>query len=179
MKQSSILFREAKEYIPGGVNSPVRAFNGVGGNPVFFERGEGPYLFDVDGNSYIDYVGSWGPMILGHSNPVIIDAVKAVLDKGLGFGAPTEIETSLAKKVCQIMPSIELVRMVSSGTEATMSAIRLARGYTNRDKILKFEGCYHGHSDSPACESWLWSINFGCAYISWSAGRFSSTYFDA
>ena len=114
MKQSSILFREAKEYIPGGVNSPVRAFNGVGGDPVFFDRGEGPYLFDVDGNSYIDYVGSWGPMILGHSNPVIVDAVKSVLDKGLGFGAPTEIETSLAKKVCQIMPSIELVRMVSS-----------------------------------------------------------------
>ena len=161
MKQSSILFREAKEYIPGGVNSPVRAFNGVGGNPVFFERGEGAYLFDVDGNSYIDYVGSWGPMILGHSNPVIIDAVKAVLDKGLGFGAPTEIETSLAKKVCQIMPSIELVRMVSSGTEATMSAIRLARGYTNRDKILKFEGCYHGHSDSLLVKAGSGALTLG------------------
>ena len=161
MKQSSILFREAKEYIPGGVNSPVRAFNGVGGNPVFFERGEGAYLFDVDGNSYIDYVGSWGPMILGHSNPVIIDAVKAVLDKGLGFGAPTEIETSLAKKVCQIMPSIELVRMVSSGTEATMSAVRLARGYTNRDKILKFEGCYHGHADSLLVKAGSGALTFG------------------
>ena len=161
MKQSSILFREAKEYIPGGVNSPVRAFNGVGGNPVFFDRGEGAYLFDVDGNSYIDYVGSWGPMILGHSNPVIIDAVKAVLDKGLGFGAPTEIETSLAKKVCQIMPSIELVRMVSSGTEATMSAIRLARGYTNRDKILKFEGCYHGHSDSLLVKAGSGALTLG------------------
>ncbi len=161
MKQSSILFKEAKEYIPGGVNSPVRAFNGVGGDPVFFERGEGAYLFDVDGNSYIDYVGSWGPMILGHSNPIIIDAVKAVLDKGLGFGAPTEIETSLAKKVCQIMPSIELVRMVSSGTEATMSAIRLARGYTNRDKILKFEGCYHGHSDTLLVKAGSGALTLG------------------
>ena len=161
MNQSSILFKEAKEYIPGGVNSPVRAFNGVGGDPVFFERGEGAYLFDVDGNSYIDYVGSWGPMILGHSNPVIINAVKAVLDKGLGFGAPTQIETSLAKKVCQIMPSIELVRMVSSGTEATMSAIRLARGYTNRDKILKFEGCYHGHSDSLLVKAGSGALTLG------------------
>ncbi len=161
MNQSSILFNEAKEYIPGGVNSPVRAFNGVGGDTVFFDRGEGAYLFDVDGNSYIDYVGSWGPMILGHSNPVIIGAVKSVLDKGLGFGAPTQIETSLAKKVCQIMPSIELVRMVSSGTEATMSAIRLARGYTNRDKILKFEGCYHGHSDSLLVKAGSGALTLG------------------
>ena len=148
MNRSSTLFNEAKNYIPGGVNSPVRAFKGVGGEPIYFERGEGAYLYDVDGNKYIDYVGSWGPMILGHSNPSIVDAVRAELDKGLGFGAPTEIETSLAKKICQLMPSIELVRMVSSGTEATMSAIRLARGYTKRDKIVKFEGCYHGHSDS-------------------------------
>jgi len=161
MNQSSILFKEAKKYIPGGVNSPVRAFNGVGGDPVFFDRCEGAYLFDVYGNSYIDYVGSWGPMILGHSNPVIIDAVKSVLDKGLGFGAPTQIETSLAKKVCQIMPSIELVRMVSSGTEATMSAIRLARGYTNRDKILKFEGCYHGHSDSLLVKAGSGALTLG------------------
>ena len=161
MNQSSILFKEAKKYIPGGVNSPVRAFNGVGGDPVFFDRSEGAYLFDVDGNSYIDYVGSWGPMILGHSNPLIIDAVKSVLDKGLGFGAPTQIETSLAKKVCQIMPSIELVRMVSSGTEATMSAIRLARGYTNRDKILKFEGCYHGHSDSLLVKAGSGALTLG------------------
>jgi len=161
MNQSSILFKEAKKYLPGGVNSPVRAFNGVGGDPVFFDRGEGAYLFDVDGNSYIDYVGSWGPMILGHSNPLIIDAVKSVLDKGLGFGAPTQIETSLAKKVCQIMPSIELVRMVSSGTEATMSAIRLARGYTNRDKILKFEGCYHGHSDSLLVKAGSGALTLG------------------
>ena len=148
MDRSSTLFNEAKNYIPGGVNSPVRAFKGVGGEPIYFERGEGAYLYDVDGNAYIDYVGSWGPMILGHSNPFIVDAVRTELDNGLGFGAPTEIETSLAKKICQLMPSIELVRMVSSGTEATMSAIRLARGYTKRDKIVKFEGCYHGHSDS-------------------------------
>ena len=161
MNRSSALFKEAQDYIPGGVNSPGRAFIGVGGTPIFFDRGEGAYLYDVDGNSYIDYVGSWGPMILGHSNPVIIDAVKSVLDKGLGFGAPTQIETSLAKKVCQIMPSIELVRMVSSGTEATMSAIRLARGYTNRDKILKFEGCYHGHSDSLLVKAGSGALTLG------------------
>ena len=161
MNRSSTLFSEAKEFIPGGVNSPVRAFNGVGGEPIFFERGLGAYLYDVDGNSYIDYVGSWGPMILGHANPVIIDAVKAVLDKGLGFGAPTAIETSLAKKVCQLVPSIELVRMVSSGTEATMSAIRLARGFTKRDKILKFEGCYHGHSDSLLVKAGSGALTLG------------------
>ena len=161
MNRSSTLFKEAKDYIPGGVNSPVRAFNGVGGDPIFFDHGEGAYLYDVDGNKYIDYVGSWGPMILGHANPVIIDAVKAVLDKGLGFGAPTEIETSLAKKVCQIVPSIDLVRMVSSGTEATMSAIRLARGFTGRDKILKFEGCYHGHSDSLLVKAGSGALTLG------------------
>ncbi|WP_416651509.1 glutamate-1-semialdehyde 2,1-aminomutase [Candidatus Pseudothioglobus sp. Uisw_086] len=161
MNRSSALFKEAQDYMPGGVNSPVRAFNGVGGTPIFFERGEGAYLYDVDGNSYIDYVGSWGPMILGHANPVIIDSVKAVLEKGLGFGAPTEIETSLAKKVCNLVPSIDLVRMVSSGTEATMSAIRLARGYTGRDKILKFEGCYHGHSDSLLVKAGSGALTLG------------------
>ena len=161
MDRSSTLFKEAKDYIPGGVNSPVRAFNGVGGDPIFFDRGKGAYLYDVDGKKYIDYVGSWGPMILGHANPIIIDAVKAVLDKGLGFGAPTELETSLAKKVCQIVPSIELVRMVSSGTEATMSAIRLARGFTGRDKILKFEGCYHGHSDSLLVKAGSGALTLG------------------
>jgi glutamate-1-semialdehyde 2,1-aminomutase len=148
MNKSLKLFNEAKTVIPGGVNSPVRAFNGVGGTPVFFDHGEGAYLFDVDGNKYIDYVASWGPMILGHANKTVINAVEKELKNGLGFGAPTQIETELAKKVCDLMPSIELVRMVSSGTEATMSAIRLARGYTKRDKIVKFEGCYHGHSDS-------------------------------
>ena len=161
MNRSSTLFNEAKNYIPGGVNSPVRAFKGVGGDPIYFERGEGAYLYDVDGNAYIDYVGSWGPMILGHSNPFIVDAVRTELDKGLGFGAPTEIETSLAKKICQLMPSIELVRMVSSGTEATMSAIRLARGYTKRDKIVKFEGCYHGHSDSLLVKAGSGALTLG------------------
>ena len=161
MERSSTLFNEAKNYIPGGVNSPVRAFQGVGGEPIYFERGEGAYLYDVDGNAYIDYVGSWGPMILGHSNPFIVDAVRIELDKGLGFGAPTEIETSLAKKICQLMPSIELVRMVSSGTEATMSAIRLARGYTKRDKIVKFEGCYHGHSDSLLVKAGSGALTLG------------------
>ena len=161
MDRSSTLFNEAKNYIPGGVNSPVRAFQGVEGEPIYFERGEGAYLYDVDGNAYIDYVGSWGPMILGHSNPFIVDAVRAELDKGLGFGAPTEIETSLAKKICQLMPSIELVRMVSSGTEATMSAIRLARGYTKRDKIVKFEGCYHGHSDSLLVKAGSGALTLG------------------
>ena len=161
MQHSSSLFNEAKKYIPGGVNSPVRAFNGVEGEPIYFERGEGAYLFDVDGNSYIDYVGSWGPMILGHANPIILDAVKSLLSKGLGFGAPTEIETLLAKKVCQLIPSIEMVRMVSSGTEATMSAIRLARGYTGRDKIVKFEGCYHGHSDSLLVKAGSGALTLG------------------
>jgi len=161
MDQSSALFNEAKNYIPGGVNSPVRAFKGVGGEPIYFERGKGAYLYDVDGNKYIDYVGSWGPMILGHSNQSIVDAVRAQLDKGLGFGAPTEIETSLAKKICQLMPSIELVRMVSSGTEATMSAIRLARGYTKRDKIVKFEGCYHGHSDALLVKAGSGALTLG------------------
>ena len=161
MSQSSTFFNAAKNYIPGGVNSPVRAFNGVGGDPIYFERGEGAYLYDVDGKEYVDYVGSWGPMILGHSNPVILDAVRRTLDNGLSFGAPTEIETELAKKVCQLVPSIELVRMVSSGTEATMSAIRLARGYTNRDKIVKFEGCYHGHSDSLLVKAGSGALTLG------------------
>ena len=161
MSRSSTFFNAAKNYIPGGVNSPVRAFNGVGGDPIYFERGKGAYLVDVDGKEYIDYVGSWGPMILGHSNPVILNAVREILGKGLSFGAPTEIETQLAKKVCELVPSIELVRMVSSGTEATMSTIRLARGYTNRDKIVKFEGCYHGHSDSLLVKAGSGALTLG------------------
>ncbi|OOR89769.1 glutamate-1-semialdehyde-2,1-aminomutase [Moraxella caviae] len=143
-----ILFEKAKRHIPGGVNSPVRAFAGVGGTPVFISRASGAYMYDTDGRAYIDYVGSWGPMILGHGHPKVIDAVKAAADDGLSFGAPTPFETTMADIIADIVPSIELVRMVSSGTEATMSAIRLARGYTGRDKIVKFEGCYHGHSDS-------------------------------
>jgi glutamate-1-semialdehyde 2,1-aminomutase len=159
--KSQQLFDDAKSVIPGGVNSPVRAFNGVGGTPVYFERGKGAYLYDADGNEYIDFVQSWGPMILGHANDKIIDAVKKTLDNGLGFGAPTEIETKLAKKIIEIMPAIDLVRLVSSGTEATMSAIRLARGYTNRDKIIKFEGCYHGHSDSLLVKSGSGALTMG------------------
>ena len=145
---SSDLIRRAQLSIPGGVNSPVRAFNGVGGDPVFFNRGKGPYLFDVDDNRYVDFVGSWGPMILGHAHRATVDAVVAQAQQALGFGAPTEGEITLAEKIIELVPSIEKVRMVNSGTEATMSAIRLSRGFTGRDLILKFTGCYHGHSDS-------------------------------
>lgn len=141
-------FLEAQQCIPGGVNSPVRAFKGVGGDPVFIQRAEGAYLYDTDGKRYIDYVGSWGPMIVGHAHPQVVKAVQDATTNGLSFGAPTVIETRLAEKICELVPSIELIRMVSSGTEATMSAIRLARGYTGRNKIVKFTGCYHGHVDS-------------------------------
>lgn len=161
MSKSEVLFADAQTVIPGGVNSPVRAFKGVEGTPVFFERGEGPYLIDADGKSYIDYVGSWGPMILGHANPKVIQAVQTQLTQGLGYGAPTEIETRMAKKVCELVPSIEKVRMVSSGTEATMSAIRLARGFTGRDKIVKFEGCYHGHADSLLVKAGSGALTLG------------------
>jgi glutamate-1-semialdehyde 2,1-aminomutase len=142
------LFTEACKYIPGGVNSPVRAFRGVGGEPVFFARAKGPRVWSADGREFIDYVGSWGPMILGHADPRVIRAVQETAVNGLSFGAPTEIETTVARKLIELVPTIELVRMCSSGTEATMSAIRLARGFTGRNKIIKFEGCYHGHSDS-------------------------------
>lgn len=147
MTRSDELFEQAKKTIPGGVNSPVRAFNGVGGSPLFIDKANGAYIYDADGKTYIDYVGSWGPMILGHNHPKIRQAVLAAVENGLSFGAPTELEVKMAEKVIEMVPSIEQVRMVSSGTEATMSAIRLARGFTNRDKILKFEGCYHGHAD--------------------------------
>ncbi len=145
---NQLLFKQAKAHIPGGVNSPVRAFAGVGGTPVFISRAKGSKMYDTEGNAYIDYVGSWGPMILGHAHPHIIEAVKKAADDGLSFGAPTAFETTVADKICELIPSVEMIRMTSSGTEATMSAIRLARGYTGRDKIVKFEGCYHGHSDS-------------------------------
>jgi len=141
-------FIAAQQYIPGGVNSPVRAFKGVGGDPIFIQRAQGAYLYDTNGKRYIDYVASWGPMIAGHAHPEIVKAVQDTAANGLSFGAPTVIETRIAEKICQLVPSIELVRMVNSGTEATMSAIRLARGYTGRDKIVKFTGCYHGHADS-------------------------------
>lgn len=146
--KSSQFFAEAQQYIPGGVNSPVRAFKSVGGNPVYIERGEGSRVYDVDGNSYIDYIGSWGPLILGHAHPRVLAAITEVAALGTSFGAPTERETEMAKLVCELVPSVEVVRMVNSGTEATMSALRLARGYTKRNKIMKFEGCYHGHADS-------------------------------
>lgn len=146
--RSSSLFEEAKKVIPGGVNSPVRAFKSIGLNPVFINRGEGPFIYDEDGNRYIDYVGSWGPLILGHRHPSVVEALKRCLDEvGTSFGAPTEAETTLASMIIEAVPSIEMVRLVNSGTEATMSALRLARGYTGRDKIVKFEGCYHGHAD--------------------------------
>ncbi len=148
MSPSNELFIRAQQVIPGGVNSPVRAFNGVGGQPLFFMRGNGAYLFDAAGQAYIDYIGSWGPLILGHAHPNVVTRVQQAAANGLSFGAPTPYEVELAEQITQLMPSIEMVRMVNSGTEATMSAIRLARGYTGRDKILKFEGCYHGHSDS-------------------------------
>lgn len=147
MTRSELLFEQAQRYVPGGVNSPVRAFNGVGGKPIFFKSAQGAYLTDEDQKEYVDYVGSWGPMILGHTHPQVIEAVMACLQQGLSFGAPTAVEVKLAEKVCQLMPSIEQVRMVNSGTEATMSAVRLARGFTKRDKIIKFNGCYHGHAD--------------------------------
>ena len=161
MKNSQALFEEAQKTIPGGVNSPVRAFKGVGGTPPFIKRAEGAYLYDVDGNRYIDYVGSWGPMIAGHANPEVIEAVKAASENGLSFGAPTEIEVTMSQKICELMPSIEMVRMVSSGTEATMSAIRLARGFTGRDDIVKFEGCYHGHGDSLLVKAGSGMLTFG------------------
>lgn len=147
MNRSGLLFEEAKQYIPGGVNSPVRACNSVGGHPRFMERAKGCYITDVDGTSYIDYIGSWGPMILGHSFPAIQEAVIKAVPKGLSFGANSQNEVQLAKLICELVPSIDKVRMVNSGTEAVMSAIRVARGYTNREKIVKFIGCYHGHAD--------------------------------
>ncbi len=147
MTRSSDLYQQAQELIPGGVNSPVRAFKGVGGDPLFFKQGKGAYLIDVDDKHYIDYVGSWGPLILGHCHKSVIEAVAKVLNSGMSFGAPTELEVKVAQKICSLIPSIEKIRMVNSGTEATMTAIRLARGFTNRNKFIKFNGCYHGHSD--------------------------------
>ena len=161
MSKSESLMQRAVEVIPGGVNSPVRAFNGVGGSPLFFDRAQGACLIDVDGNAYIDYVGSWGAMICGHANPEIIDAVCAVAKQGLSFGAPSRLEVELAEQICAVMPRMDKVRMTCSGTEATMSAIRLARGYTGRDKIVKFEGCYHGHSDSLLVKAGSGALTLG------------------
>ncbi|MDF1689452.1 MAG: glutamate-1-semialdehyde 2,1-aminomutase [Cycloclasticus sp.] len=158
---NSLLFEQAQQTIPGGVNSPVRAFKGVGGDPIFIDHANGAYIVDTNDKQYIDYVGSWGPMVLGHSHPDVVRAVQKAAEKGLSFGAPTIIETTMAEKVCQLVPSIEKVRMVSSGTEATMSAIRLARGFTGRDNIIKFEGCYHGHSDSLLVKAGSGALTFG------------------
>jgi glutamate-1-semialdehyde 2,1-aminomutase len=155
------LYTEACKYIPGGVNSPVRAFRGVGGEPIFFKKAAGAYTYSADGRKFIDYVGSWGPMIVGHAHPEVIAAVQRVAADGLSFGAPTELETELAKRVIELVPSIELIRFVSSGTEATMSAIRLARGFTGRETIVKFEGCYHGHSDSLLIKAGSGALTFG------------------
>ena len=155
------LFDEAKKRIPGGVNSPVRAFKAVSGTPLFINRASGPYLYDSEDKKYLDYVGSWGPMILGHAHPEIVKAVNDAAKCGLSFGAPTEIETQMANKICDLMPSIEKIRMVNSGTEAAMSAIRLARGYTGRDIIIKFEGCYHGHTDSLLVKAGSGVLTFG------------------
>jgi len=161
MTRSHDLFAAAQRHIPGGVNSPVRAFRGVGGDPLFCERAAGPYLFDADGNRYLDYVGSWGPMILGHAHPQVLEAVTERMRQGLSFGAPTELETRMADQLCALIPAMDLVRMVSSGTEATMSAIRLARGHTGRDQLVKFEGCYHGHSDSLLVKAGSGALTLG------------------
>ena len=161
MSKSEQLFSQASDVIPGGVNSPVRAFAAVGGTPPFIDRAEGAYLIDVDGKRYIDYVGSWGPMITGHAHPEIIAAVNETVEKGLSFGAPCALEVELAQRICDTMPNIDLIRMTNSGTEAAMSAIRLARGYTGRDKIIKFEGCYHGHADSLLVKAGSGALTLG------------------
>lgn len=161
MNNSEQLFEQAKKTIPGGVNSPVRAFNSVGGSPCFVKKAQGAYIYDADDKAYIDYVGSWGPMILGHNHPAILAAVIETAQNGLSFGAPTELEITMAEKVRELVPSMESLRMVNSGTEATMSAIRLARGFTSRDKILKFEGCYHGHADSLLVKAGSGALTLG------------------
>ncbi|HEX5804701.1 MAG TPA: aminotransferase class III-fold pyridoxal phosphate-dependent enzyme, partial [Azospira sp.] len=155
------LFDAAQRHIPGGVNSPVRAFRSVGGAPCFFKEGKGPHVWDADGKRYTDYVGSWGPLILGHAHPEVVKAVQESAARGLSFGAPTEAEIEIADLLCALLPSMEMVRLVSSGTEATMSAIRLARGYTGRDVLIKFEGCYHGHSDSLLVKAGSGLLTFG------------------
>jgi len=161
MTKSERFFEDAKKYIPGGVNSPVRAFSRVGGQPVFFKSGSGAYLTDEDDKKYIDYIGSWGPMIIGHAHPKVVKSVQEAMGHGLSFGAPTKIETQVAKKLVSLVPSMDLVRMVNSGTEATMSAIRVARGYTGRDTIIKFEGCYHGHSDALLVKAGSGALTLG------------------
>jgi glutamate-1-semialdehyde 2,1-aminomutase len=159
--KSEQLFGEALKYIPGGVNSPVRAFRAVGGHPFFVEKAKGAHVWDVDGNDYIDYVGTWGPAILGHAHPKIIKSVQRAAENGTSFGIPNPFEVTMAKLICSLVPSVQKVRMCNSGTEATMSAIRLARGYTKRDKIIKFDGCYHGHADSLLVKAGSGALTFG------------------
>src|SRR5512136_425517 len=159
--KSELLFAEALNYIPGGVNSPVRAFRAVGGKPFFVNKAKGAHIWDVDGNKYIDYVGTWGPAILGHAHPKIIQAVKAAAENGTSFGIPNPFEVAMAKLICSWLPSVQKVRMCNSGTEATMSAIRLARGFTKRDKLIKFDGCYHGHADSLLVKAGSGALTFG------------------
>jgi glutamate-1-semialdehyde 2,1-aminomutase len=159
--KSIALFNQAKSLMPGGVNSPVRAFKNINGNPIFFEKAQGAYLYDADGNKYIDYIGSWGPMIMGHSHPEIVNAIKNQAELGTSYGAPTSLESNVAELIIKNVPSIEKIRMVNSGTEATMSSIRLARGFTNRDKIIKFDGCYHGHVDSLLIKAGSGVLTFG------------------
>jgi glutamate-1-semialdehyde 2,1-aminomutase len=161
MSENETLFERAQRTIPGGVNSPVRAFRSVGGTPRFIERAHGPYMWDAEGKRYIDYIGSWGPMILGHLNPEVLAAVQRALARGFSFGAPTEAEVEFAEEICRLLPSVEQVRLVSSGTEATMSALRLARGFTGRSRIVKFEGCYHGHADSLLVKAGSGLLTFG------------------
>ena len=160
-KRSSALFKEAQQVIPGGVNSPVRAFKAVGGSPIFVESAKGAYLYDADGNKLIDYINSWGPMILGHAHEPVVNAVVEKAKKGTSFGMPTEIETEIASLAVSMVPNIDKIRFVNSGTEACMSAVRLARGYTGKDKIIKFAGCYHGHSDSFLIQAGSGAITFG------------------
>ncbi len=161
IEKSIALFDQAKSLMPGGVNSPVRAFKNINGNPIFFEKAQGAYLFDADGNKYIDYIGSWGPMIMGHSHPDIVNAIKKQAELGTSYGAPTGLESDVAELIIKNVSSIEKIRMVNSGTEATMSSIRLARGFTNRDKIIKFDGCYHGHVDSLLIKAGSGVLTFG------------------
>ena len=161
MKRSQKLFQHAQLFIPAGVNSPVRAFRSVGGTPLFIQRGKGAQIWDADGRSYIDYVGSWGPLVVGHAHPEVVAAAQRALERGLSFGAPTELEVEMAELLCRLMPTLEQVRLVSSGTEATMSAIRLARGFTGRDRIIKFEGCYHGHADALLVKAGSGALTFG------------------
>lgn len=160
-QRSSALFDEAQRYIPGGVNSPVRAFRSVGGVPVFMKSAKGAYLTDADNRQYVDYINSWGPAIVGHTHPVVLEAIQKQAESGFSFGAPTELETEIAKLITSVVPNIDKIRMVSSGTEACMSAIRLARGYTGKDKFIKFEGCYHGHSDSFLIKAGSGAATFG------------------